>query len=525
MPVGGVQLDPGVVRTVATLCCVGALGLTPLRIENPTAILFLPVLYAAVRSGIRSGQMSAALVVLFAAWYFSVSGHLFHYTPVDLGRLALLAGAMPLALAIVAHPLRRVASARMPPTPTPEARRAVWRRAFLAEAATLLDTSLDYETTLASIARLAVPNLADYCIVDILQEESGHVRRMAVAHTDPAKEQMVWTMQQLYPEEPHDVGALPRVMRTGASEMFARITDAHLKAAARDDRHLTMLRALGYRSAISAPLGARGRTLGAIHFIFAESRRRYVPDDIALAEDLASRAALAVDNAILYRAANQEITERKRAEAHVEALNERLRRAMTETHHRVKNNLQLVAAMVDMRVMDDTETVPTTELRRLTGYIRTLAAVHDILTKEAREDGQASSLSTRAVLESLLALMKQTAGDRTLAYSIGDAQLSSRQGTSLALVTNELVSNALKHSTGSVDVRFSVEDGRATLEVLDDGPGFPPDFDVTACSNVGLELVENLTRWDLAGLAHYGRQGASGGRAVVMIPISELPEH
>jgi two-component system, sensor histidine kinase PdtaS len=203
----------------------------------------------------------------------------------------------------------------------------------------------------------------------------------------------------------------------------------------------------------------------------------------------------------------------------VETLNDQLQRAMTETHHRVKNNLQIMAAMIDMQVMDAEFSVPVNELRRLNRHIRTLAVIHDLLTQKAREDGRAEVLSARAVLLQLVPMLQQTAGPKEIDLSSDDVPLTSRQGTSLALVTNELVSNALKHGKTRIQVRFTVQEDRATLEVRDDGPGFPPDFDASAQANTGLELVENLSRWDLDGRAIYSHAPEGGACVRVEFPV------
>ena len=220
-----------------------------------------------------------------------------------------------------------------------------------------------------------------------------------------------------------------------------------------------------------------------------------------------------------------EVAERRKAEAsleknraYVEALNMRLQQAMTETHHRVKNNLQLIAAMIDMRLMEGTPSISSHEIHRLGSYVRTLAGVHDILTQQAKADGEAHWLSARQVLNTLLPMLQEGAGERKIKFHIEDAQLSARQGTSLALVTNELVSNALKHGKGMVEVTLKVTADKALLEVCDDGPGFAPDFDPALTANTGLELVENLSRWDLGGEAHYNNR--EGGGAIVDIAVS-----
>src|ERR687885_749943 len=172
---------------------------------------------------------------------------------------------------------------------------------FLSEAGATLSSSLDYRTTLASVARLAVPRLADWCAVDIV-EEDGSLERLAVEHEDPQKVQLARELQERYPPDPEASRGVRRVVRSGQSEFYPDIADEMLVAAARDAEHLRLMRELGFISAIIVPLVARGRTLGAITLVSAEAGGGYGRADLELAEELARRAALAVDNARLYRA-------------------------------------------------------------------------------------------------------------------------------------------------------------------------------------------------------------------------------
>ena len=183
---------------------------------------------------------------------------------------------------------------------------------FLAKVSALLSSSLDYRATLARAARLAVPTLADWCAVDVL--EAGSIDRLAVAHADPEKVALAMELQERYPPDPDDPRGVPNVLRTGRLEFHPEITDEMLEAVARDEEHLENLRVVGFTSSIIVPMVARDRTLGAIILVSAESGRRYGEADLRLAEELARRAALAVDNARLYEEARKEITERRWAE-------------------------------------------------------------------------------------------------------------------------------------------------------------------------------------------------------------------
>ncbi|MEA2482353.1 MAG: hypothetical protein QOC55_300, partial [Thermoleophilaceae bacterium] len=170
---------------------------------------------------------------------------------------------------------------------------------FLAEAGALLDASLDHDTTLQNVARFVVPQMADWCAIDVI-EQGGGFRSVAVAHSDPAKVQWAQQISERYPSDPNAATGVPRVLRTGESELYTEIPWDLVEQAAVDEGHLELIRQLQLHSLMIVPLVARGRTLGAITFVGAESGRTYEQSDLALAEELARRAAMAVDNARLY---------------------------------------------------------------------------------------------------------------------------------------------------------------------------------------------------------------------------------
>ncbi|HKT60845.1 MAG TPA: ATP-binding protein [Gemmatimonadales bacterium] len=179
---------------------------------------------------------------------------------------------------------------------------------FLAEVSEVLASSLDYRATLAAAARLAVPRLADWCAVDVVDAD-GRLHRLAIAHVDPAKVQAVWAMSHRYRELAND--PVPQVIHSGQPQVIPEIPDGLLRRFARDDEHLRELRAFGLRSLLIVPLTARGRTLGAITFVTAESGRQYSEADLLPAGLLARRAATAVDNARLYQEAERALREKE----------------------------------------------------------------------------------------------------------------------------------------------------------------------------------------------------------------------
>lgn len=186
-----------------------------------------------------------------------------------------------------------------------ERRRSLERAALLARAGDVLESSLDFDTTLRNVARVAVPAFCDWSAVHLLEDsDAGHpeLPLVAVAHANRAREATARAMAERFPADPDDDSGVAAVVRTGAPEVTRDVTDAQLRAVARGPEHLELLRNLGMRAVVIAPLRARGRTFGAISFAIADSGRSFSDADVEVAVDLGRRAAMAVDNARLYTA-------------------------------------------------------------------------------------------------------------------------------------------------------------------------------------------------------------------------------
>jgi PAS domain S-box-containing protein len=182
-------------------------------------------------------------------------------------------------------------------------KRAEEAQRFLVDAGAVLAASLNYRGTLAGVAKLAVPRIADWARVDMIEE--GRLRTLAVEHVDPKKVELAFELARRYPENPEAEQGPPLVVRTGKSELVAEISEERLAELAQDDFHLGLVRELGVQSYMCVPLVAHGEVLGVISLVAAESGRRYTPDDLALAEELARRAGTAIENAQLYREAEE----------------------------------------------------------------------------------------------------------------------------------------------------------------------------------------------------------------------------
>ncbi|MEW5960821.1 MAG: PAS domain S-box protein, partial [Chloroflexota bacterium] len=234
-----------------------------------------------------------------------------------------------------------------------ERKRSEQAQRILAGAGKLLSSSFEDSTPLARVTRLVVPHLADWCTIHVI-EEDGSISQLGLAHVDPAKIKWARRLQRRYPPDWQAPTGVPNVLRTGQSEFYPDISDELIEAVARDADHLRLLRELNMKSAMIVPLLTRERTVGAMTFVWAESGRRYKESDLALAEELGRRAALAVENTRLYRETrilNSELEQRVIARtAELWTANVRLEQEMAE--HR-----QTQAELVEMqrRLMEGIE--------------------------------------------------------------------------------------------------------------------------------------------------------------------------
>ena len=353
-----------------------------------------------------------------------------------------------------------------------EAEAAGRRASFLAEATTLLSSSLDYEKTLQAVAHAAVPWVADWCGVDIVGED-GPVRRLAVAHVDPAKVELARRISERYPFDPEAPRGLAAVLRTGRPELYEEVPDELLVAAARDEEHLRVLRGLGFSAVMIVPLLAHGRAFGAITFVTAESGRRYGPEDLAFAEDLARRASLAVENARLYRQAREA---------------NRLKDEFLATlSHELRTPLTAILGWASMLMTGgfDAETtrraVETIErnARAQRQIVEDVLDVSRIITGKLR-------LELRPVeLRPLVQHAVETVGPAAEAKGVylstllaPDVDVVSADPERLQQVLWNLLSNSVKFTPrgGRVEVELRREGAQAVLRVSDTGQGISQDF-------------------------------------------------
>ena len=218
-----------------------------------------------------------------------------------------------------------------------------------------------------------------------------------------------------------------------------------------------------------------------------------------------------------------DITERRQQMTQIETLNTRLKQSLQETHHRVQNNLQIVAALVEIQMAEGDALVPATALARIGQHSRSLAAIHDLLTQDSETGAEADSLSAQAVVGQLFLLLRDTVRGLRLRYEVEDFRVSVQAGASLALLISELISNAARHSKTEIALTLALKENVAHLDVYDDGPGFPPEFDWRTAAKTGLGLVDSTGRYELRGDISYDNRPGGGARVTVTFPVPAVP--
>jgi two-component sensor histidine kinase/PAS domain-containing protein len=211
--------------------------------------------------------------------------------------------------------------------------------------------------------------------------------------------------------------------------------------------------------------------------------------------------------------------ERVQHQSEIETLNKQLQRSVSETHHRVKNNLQVITALLNMEIQRHEQAVPPERIRRIIHHVQSLSAIHDLLTYQSKKDAKHQLVGSKDAFDRLVPLVAALVVGRKIEYSADDVELTPRQATAVAILVNELIGNAIKHGQGDISARFTVDSGVAELEVADRGPGFPDGFDPLLSANTGLELVETVARWDLQGDTHYENRPDGGAKVLVEFPI------
>jgi PAS domain S-box-containing protein len=348
---------------------------------------------------------------------------------------------------------------------------------FLAEVGTLLVSSLDMSAMLSSLARLAVPTLADLCSVETMADD-GSLHLAVVAHVDPARAELARELRRRSPRRPEVSPGVLQVIRTGRPELLRDVPEALLEQDARGDaERLRVLRTLGTRSSLVVPLVARGRPIGALSLSYSDSGRRYGEEELRLAEELARRVSLALDNALLYQHAQEAIQQR---DEFLAVASHELRTPLTPLQMKLQS-LRREAEAAPQASLPASRVVRHVEVAE--AQVRRLSALVQALLDVSRLSGGVLALELEEV--DLAALVHEVTSRLEAQATKVDSPLLLHapfpvtgrwDRMRLAQVVDNLMSNALKYGAGKpVHVHVESREGRATLRVRDEGIGIQPE--------------------------------------------------
>ena len=414
-------------------------------------------------------------------------------------------------------------------------KRAADAARFLADASATLAAVTDYESTLQKVAALAVPHFADWSAVDVAGPD-GTLRRLAVVHKDPEKVRLAQELFRRYPPDPDAPGGIAHVLRTGRPEILARITDEMLVQGARDPEHLRLIRELGLRSYVCVPLTVSGKTIGVLTFATAESGRGYSPQDLSLAEDLAGRAAIAIENARLYR----ELKEADRLKDEFLAM---LAHELRNPLAPVRNALHVWkqpgangSMLVQAREMAE---------RQVQHMARLLDDLLDVSRiSRGRIELRKEAVDVAAVLgrtaEAVRPLLEERRHELTVSLPAGPLWVEA-DPTRLEQVLTNLLNNAAKYTDpgGHVWLSAARDGGEVVLTVRDTGIGIAPDvltrvFDLFVQAErrldrarggvgIGLTLVRKLVELHGGTVEARSAGPGKGSEFIVRLPAAIDP--
>jgi predicted ATPase/signal transduction histidine kinase/tRNA A-37 threonylcarbamoyl transferase component Bud32 len=346
------------------------------------------------------------------------------------------------------------------------------RAAFLAEASELLGESLEYQEVLRRLAELCVRHLADFCVIDIIEE--GELRRPVAVHGNPAKQPLLTELQRYYTPRRDSARPVAQVIRTGQPLLFSSVTDEVLRSRCVDERHVRLLHEIGIRTAIYVPLVARGQITGALTLASANQDRLYGPVDLELAQEFANRAAIAIDNARLYRDAQDAIRQR---DEFLAVASHELRSPMTS----LGLALQAVLRADSSRKPRDPEAWQHLIGRALRQSERLNRLIEDLLDV-SRIETQKLPLEPTAV--ELDGLVQEVVARLELDLMRSQCPVAIRSGalvrgfwdrSRIDQVVTNLLTNAIKFGAGKpIDIVVGEEAGIARLRVQDQGIGIDP---------------------------------------------------
>ncbi len=354
------------------------------------------------------------------------------------------------------------------------AEQAARQARFLTEVGTALDQALDYQEGLRRVARMMVPTLADYCLIDEVEEDGG-LRRVALAHVDPEREARLYRDHRHAPDADPQLHPTVQVARSGKPILVEELDEAALDRLAHAPEHRTGLTWLGLRSYLIVPLIARGRVLGTITLALAESGRRYGSRDLDPVEEVARRAALALDNARLYGQAREAVEAREQLLATVS--------------HDLRNPLgSILLDVTSILELYPGEGLPDGVQERLERIGHAVEGsdrmIQDLLDVTRIEAGglpiRPAPLEVRALLDSAVEAQRALAEKRNIALLASPTSEWSRvmgDAARLQQVFANLLGNALRLTPAGGEIRLEAsDDGECVLfTVVDSGPGISPE--------------------------------------------------
>jgi PAS domain S-box-containing protein len=349
------------------------------------------------------------------------------------------------------------------------------QRTFLNDAARELNSSLDYRQTLSAVARLAVPTIADWCVVDLW--EGGHLSRFAAEHVDPSKRELLWEMDRRFPlDEGRNRGRM-EALRGDAPFVVPVVREDEIQNYTQNDDYAAMLRKLELHGFIIVPLRVQGATLGLISLAMAESKRVHTEQDVRLATELAERAGLAVAHARAYAEAEQ-------ARQEAEQANRTKDEFLAMLGHELRNPLAPIVTAVHLMKMrradlfERERTIIERQVRHLVTLVDDLLDVSRITRGKVeitKEPIDLNDTVTRA-LELAAPLIEQRKHE--VALEMAPLLMVDGDAVRLSQVIANLLTNAAKYTPpgGHIQVRGGREDGQVVLRVRDDGVGVEPEL-------------------------------------------------
>lgn len=350
---------------------------------------------------------------------------------------------------------------------------------FLLEASEVLTTSLDYEYTLRSVAELATRRIADWAAVDLV--EDGQVRRVAVVHPDPAKLRIARDIETRYPTDPASPAGIHHVIRTGERVVIPEIPEAMLVSAAHNEEHLRLIRELQLESYICVPLKLREEVIGALTLVSSSPSRRYTEADADLASELARRAAVAIDNAKLFSAAEEARVNAERANAAKSDFLAMMSHELRTPLNAISGYAELLETGVRGKLTPE-QMADVQSIQRSQGHL--LAIINDLLNFAKLEAGKVQfnhvETTLNPLLDGLEELIRPQLREKNLAYEYGpfDRRCTATiDGEKFQQILLNLLSNAIKYTDegGRVCLEWEMDGADIVVRVSDTGKGIPRD--------------------------------------------------